>query len=109
MIYGLALSEQIGVIRAASSLHVIGHLQMVEPHLDLLHNKAAAMGRHTERFGDWILTDKLLVYTDGSKAPGGCDTSWVGFERGSKIGRLGMSPRPSGLWWNASWQMFWGL
>ena len=73
-------------------------LWMVEPHLDLPLNKAAAMAWHTERFEDWVLTDELLVNTDGSKAPGDCGTSWVGFERGSEIDQCGMSAPP-----------FWGV
>ena len=70
-------------------------VRVVKPRFAISSNKATAMTWHTERFKDWVLTDELLVYTDGSKSRDGCGVSWVGFERDSEIGRCDMSTPPS--------------
>jgi len=62
---------------------------------DLCIDKASSMSWHTKGFEDWVLTDELLVYTDGSKSAGGCGVSWVGFERGLELGRCGKAAPPS--------------
>ena len=70
-------------------------VRVVEPRFAISSDKATAMACHTERFKDWVLTDELLVYTDGSKSTDRCGVSWVEFERGSEIGRCDMSALPS--------------